>query len=188
MPRFALAAALLAVGTAYAGTLEGVTLPDAQDVGGHELVLNGMGLREATFLRVDVYVAGLYLPAKTADPATILAATEPKRLVMSFVRNLGKGKLAGAWTEGFEKNSGAAAAEVGPGLASLNGSMEDVKKGDTIVLTYIPDAGTTVTVKGKDAVTIPGEAFQRVLFSIWLGPHPPNAGLREGLLGGTESR
>lgn len=186
MTRIALAAALLAVGTTYAGTLEGVTLPDSQEVGGHTLVLNGMGLREATFLRVDVYVAGLYVPTKTAEPETILATTEPKRLVMSFVRTVGKGKLTGAWTEGFEKNAGDASAEIAPGLAALNAAMVDVRKGDTIVLTYLPDAGTTVTVKGKDAATIPGKAFQRVLFSIWVGPHPPNVGLREGLLGGAE--
>lgn len=40
-----------------------------------------------------------------------------------------------------------------------------------------------MSVKGKDDVVIPGADFQRVLFSIWLGPSPPNVSLREGLLG-----
>jgi hypothetical protein len=40
-----------------------------------------------------------------------------------------------------------------------------------------------VSVKGKEAALIPGAEFQRVLFSIWLGAHPPNVSLREGLLG-----
>jgi hypothetical protein len=68
-------------------------------------------------------------------------------------------------------------------LAKLNAAMTDVKKEDLITLTYLPDTGVTVSVKGKDAAVIPGDDFQRVLFSIWLGASPPNVSLREGLLG-----
>ena len=48
--------------------------------------------------------------------------------------------------------------------------MADVGKEDVIALTYLPDSGVTVTVKGKDAAVIPGADFQQVLFSIWLEP------------------
>jgi hypothetical protein len=166
-----------------AGDLAGVTLPDQASVAGKTLVLNGLGLREATAFMVDVYVAGLYLEEKSSDAAAILESGQTKQLVMKFVRSVGKEKLAEAWTEGFQKNAGDKAATVADGLSKLNGAMTDVKKGDVVALTYVPDAGTTVTVKGKDAVTIPGADFERVLFSIWLGANPPNVGLREGLLG-----
>lgn len=179
---FALVAALLA-GSAVAGELAGVTLPDQATVAGKTLVLNGLGLREATAFMVDVYVAGLYLEAKSSDTSTIVEAGRTKQLVMKFVRSVGKEKLAEAWTEGFQKNAGDQASAVADGLAKLNAAMADVKKGDVVALTYVPDTGTTVTVKGHDAVTIPGADFQRVLFSIWLGPDPPNVPLREGLLG-----
>jgi hypothetical protein len=175
--------ALLFVHAAHAGELAGVTLPDQSEVDGKALVLNGLGLREATVLMVDVYVAGLYLESKSSDPVAILSSERPKRLVMSFVRSVGKEKLADAWTEGFQKNAGADAAEVAPGLATLNAAMADVKKGDVIALTYVPAGGTTVSIKGHDVATIPGAAFQKVLFSIWLGANPPNVPLREGLLG-----
>lgn len=175
--------ALLVIHSARAGELAGVTLPDQSELDGKMLVLNGLGLREATILMVDVYVAGLYLESKSSDPATIVSGDRTKRLVMSFVRSVGKEKLADAWTEGFQKNAGADAAEVAPGLAKLNAAMADVKKGDTIALTYVPASGTTVSVKGHDVATIPGAAFQKVLFSIWLGANPPNVSLREGLLG-----
>lgn len=178
----ALAACLLAA-PAAAGELGGVTLPDQASVGGKTLVLNGLGLREATVLMVDVYVAGLYLETKSSDAQAILPAGVTKHLVMKFVRSVGKEKLADAWTEGFEKNAGDLKAAVAPGLAQLNAAMADVKKDDVLSLTYVPGSGTTVTVKGKDAATIQGEDFQRVLFSIWLGPNPPNVPLREGLLG-----
>jgi hypothetical protein len=178
-----LLAGALVAWPAAAGELAGVTLPDQATVAGKTLVLNGLGLREATAFMVDVYVAGLYLEAKSSDPATILETGQTKQLVMKFVRSVGKEKLAEAWSEGFEKNAGDKAAAVADGLAKLNAAMADVKKGDVVSLTYLPDAGTTVTVKGKDAVTIPGADFQRVLFSIWLGANPPNIPLREGLLG-----
>ena len=175
-------ALLLAAGEARAAQLAGVELPDVSSVGDQHLVLNGLGLREATILMVDVYVAGLYVRSKTTEPAAILAPSAPKKLVMKFVRSVGKEKLVEAWTEGFKKNAQDKAAAVAPGLAQLNAAMVDVKKGDVIALSFDPGAGTVVTVKDRD-VTIPGDDFATVLFSIWLGPDPPNVGLREGLLG-----
>jgi hypothetical protein len=183
----ALLAALVAA-PAGAGQLAGVTLPDRVTAGGHDLVLNGMGLREATVLMVDVYVAGLYLETKTQDPAAILAPARTKQLVMRFVRSVGKEKLVEAFTDGFDKNAGDKRDAVASGLATLNAAVTDVKKEDVIALTYVPDSGVTVTVKGKDAAVIPGDDFQRVLFSIWLGPEPPNVSLREGLLGRASKR
>jgi len=168
---------------AAASKLAGVTLPDQVSVGEKTLVLNGLGLREATVLMVDVYVAGLYVESKSSDPNAILNDGQAKQLVMRFVRSVGKEKLTEAWTEGFDKNAGDKRTELASDLAKLNAAMIDVKKEDRITLTYLPDAGVTVSVKGKADVLIPGAAFQRVLFSIWLGPNPPNASLREGLLG-----
>ncbi len=175
--------AVLAALPTIAGRLGPVTLPETVTVGDRTLVLNGLGLREATVLMVDVYVAGLYLEAKSGDPAVIVKPDRTKRLVMTFVRSVGKEKLQEAWTEGFDKNAGDKRIALATGLAALNAAMADVKKEDTITLTYVPGAGVTVNVKGTDAALIPGEDFERVLFSIWLGPSPPNVALREGLLG-----
>jgi hypothetical protein len=112
-----------------------------------------------------------------------LRADRAKRIVMRFVHTVGKEKLAEAWSEGFEKNAGDQRASLAADLARLNAAMSDVKKGDVLTLTYLPEAGVTVNVKGMDAEVITGGDFQRVLFSIWLGAHPPNPSLREGLLG-----
>jgi hypothetical protein len=177
-----LIAVLLAL-PASAEKLAGVSLPDQVEVQGRTLVLNGLGLREATVLMVDVYVAGLYVQTKSSDPATLLRADQPKQLVMRFVRSVSKEKLTEAWTDGFAKNAGDKREALAAGLATLNGAMTDVKKEDRITLTYLPESGVTVNVKGNDAAVSPGDDFQRVLFSIWLGPNPPNPSLREGLLG-----
>lgn len=173
---------------AVAEQLAGVTFPEHVTRGGHELVLNGMGLREATVFMVDVYVAGLYLETKSSDAASILDPARTKQLVMRFVRSVGKERLVDAFTEGFEKNAGRKREGVASGLATLNAAMADVKKDDVIALTYVPDSGVTVTVKGQDVALISGGDFQRVLFSIWLGTQPPNVTLREGLLGRAAKR
>jgi hypothetical protein len=52
----------------------GVTLPDQAMVEARTLVLNGMGLRKATWLRVKVHVAGLYLEEMSLDAARSLFA------------------------------------------------------------------------------------------------------------------
>lgn len=167
---------------AAAAELAGVTLPDRESVEGTELVLNGMGLREATFLRVDVYVAGLYLEQKTDDPAAIINSNAAKKLVMRFVRSVGRKDLVEAWTDGFKKNApDFQGAE--NGLRALNAAMVDVGEGDSLEFVQTPGGDIVLTVKGKAADPITGEPFARALWSVWLGPKPPNPELKEGLLG-----
>jgi Chalcone isomerase-like len=96
---------LLAV-PARAGELAGVTLPDQVTVEGKTLSLNGLGLRQATWLRVNVYVAALYLEAKSSEPEAIIGSEEVKRIVMRFVRGVGRKDIVKAWNESFEENAG----------------------------------------------------------------------------------
>jgi len=179
-----LVACLVSLATpALGGELAGVTLPDSVVVEGTTLVLNGLGLREATMLKVDVYVAGLYVERKSADAEAILGAAGPHRLVMQFVRDVGRADLAKGFTEGFDRNAGAARQALGERIATLNGWLSDVKVGDTMMFTFLPGQGVEVEVRGEKRGDIPGDDFARGLLSVWLGPKPPNPGLKNGLLG-----
>lgn len=171
----------LSVAPAGAATLAGIELPDQLKVGDATLALNGLGLREATFLKVDVYVAGLYLPARTSDAEAILGSDDAKVLHMHFVRKVGRDDITEAWVEGFEKNAGDLA-PLRDRLDTLNGYMQDMTKGDTIRFTWDGSA-TTVAVNGADKGSIDGADFARGLFSVFVGPEPPNPGLKTGLLG-----
>jgi len=51
------------------------------------------------------------------------------------------------------------------------------------VLTYEPGKGTTVEFAGQEKGTIPGADFMRVLWRTWLGPKPPTADLKKGMMG-----
>ncbi|MCA9557290.1 MAG: chalcone isomerase family protein, partial [Myxococcales bacterium] len=170
--------ALLTAPPAFAAKKEGVSMPDTVEVAGQKLVLNGLGVREATVFNVNVYVAGLYLPQKVSSSMVILATDQPWRIVLSFVRDVEKDKLVDAWKEGFGHQKGDHTA----GLATLNKAMVDMKEKDTMVFTYVPGTGTTVEVKGANKGTIAGADFAKALLGIWLGSHPPNEGLKKGML------
>ena len=71
---------------AGAAELSGVNVPDTATVGGQDLVLNGLGLREKYF--IDIYVGGLYLPQKTTDSAKAIQDDVPKRITMQFTYDL----------------------------------------------------------------------------------------------------
>jgi len=165
----------------YAGTLAGVTLPDTAQVGNATLVLNGLGLR--TKYMIKVYVAGLYLTQKSSDPSAIIKAEAPKRMVMHFVRDVSKSQLTDGFTDSFNNNTPDAAKTLKAEVDRFFSALDAVKDGEELVFTYIPGTGTTFAEAGKEKLTISGPAFAEMLFSVWLGPKPPNAGLKKGILG-----
>jgi hypothetical protein len=161
-----------------AATLADVTLPDTITVNNQKLVLNGLGLRTKLF--VKVYVGGLYVEKKTSDPAAIIQADAPKRVVMHFIYDPSREQMVDSFKEGFESNApGKFKADVEKWLAA----QEALKKGDELVATYVPGTGTTLTIKGKDKLTVPGLPFAQAVFSVWFGPKPPTADLKNGMLG-----
>lgn len=183
LARFAsvvLAVALMTV-PAFAGEKGGVQMPDTVQVEGKALVLNGMGIREATILNIDVYVAGLYLESKSQDAGAILGSTQNKRLVLKFVRDVDRADITNAWSEGFQKNAGDNLPALQDRINQLNSWMADMKVGDSMQFSYA--AGKLqVQVKGAAKGSIAGDDFARAFLSIWLGK-PPNKGLKAGLLG-----
>ncbi len=168
---------------AVARTVEGVSLPETISLEGRELVLNGAGVREKFFF--DIYVAALYLPAKSKDAPSILAADQPWRMSMDFLYSkVDRKKLDKGWDEGFEAN-------VAPGqLPSLRERLQQFKnmfvtlsKGDTVLLDYLPGEGVRVVVKGVEQGVIPGADFARALLSVWIGKEPVTGSLKKALLG-----
>lgn len=170
-----------AASTVHAASMAGVNLPDSVQVAGRTLVLNGMGLR--TKYMVKVYVAGLYVEQKSADADSVIKAETPKRIVMHFVRSVTKKQITDAFDESFDANAPDAKKSLTAEINRLFGAIDSVKDGDEMAFTYVPGTGTTFAVNGQDKLTIPHPAFGQMLFSVWLGPKPPNAGLKKGLLG-----
>jgi len=182
MRRFAWLFLMVLPLSALAMERDGVSYPDGITVDGTRLTLNGLGTREATMFKVNVYVAALYLENPSHDGDAICASDETRRLVLHFVRGVSGSDIADAWSEGFEKNASDLSA-YRERIDRLNSWMSPMEDGDRMIFTYRPGQGLEVTVKGVPKGTISGSDFARVFFSIWLGDDPPNDGLREGLLG-----
>jgi len=170
-----------ALSLVHAATLAEVSFPDQATVEGKAVMLNGLGLRTATMLKVKVYVIGLYLETKSSDPRAIIESSENKRIAMHFVHDVSAEKLRGGWSEGFEDNTGDVAG-IKDEIAKFNASMRDVKSGDSIVLDFSGDK-VDILINDARVDSIAGKAFQQAVLAIWLGPKPPNDALKEGILG-----
>ncbi len=163
-----------------AASLEGINFADKVSVEGKDLVLNGIGIRKATFLKIKVYLGALYLDQKTKDPNAFLQTTSPKQIVMHFVRDVDAKKLREAFTEGMEaanKNHEAFKAQ----LDKFNSFIPDVVKNDLITITFYND-GVQTNSKGKVSEKIMGGDFSKALLNIWF-TNPRDENLKSGLLG-----
>jgi hypothetical protein len=154
----------------------GVSFNDTLTYNKQKLVLNGLGVREATVLNVDVYVAGLYLATKSQDPQQIIDSGEAKVLKMQFVRDVALDKLNQAWDDalkdkGFDEE-----------LKQLKAAGKEYKNKDQMMFTFSP-GGATFFVNNEKKATFKNPLFGKALLAIWLGENPPNKGLKQGLLG-----
>ena len=134
------------MGVAHGKECKGVNFPDQAQVEGASLMLNGLGLRQATMLKVNVYVAALYVAKTSTDPKALLGSNEPSELILQFVRNVGADDLRKGWSEGFEKNSKDQLPALKDRIAMLNSWMGDVKTGEKLTFTSKPGTGVTVNV------------------------------------------
>lgn len=153
-----------------------------QTENGTLLHLNGAGIRSKFFF--DIYIAELYMEHPSKMVNEVIETSGDKRIVMHFLYDeVGKDKLIEGWNEGFAGNSNAdVVVTLQERIDTFNGMFDDVKKGDTIVLDFIPDQGTMVTVAQQEKGLIPGKDFNDALLRIWLGEKPVTKGLKEKLL------
>jgi hypothetical protein len=177
-----LGAALIA--PAQAVQVAGVNVDDSATVGATPLVLNGAGIRHKYW--VKVYVGALYLPKKAHGVDAVLANTGPNRVLMHFLyKNVTSKEMTDGWNEGFRDNSKAEIDKLQPRIDDFNKMFDsNFKTGDVVLLDYLPGEGTQVTIKGQVKGTIPGADFNTALLKIWIGPVPPDAGLKKAMIGG----
>lgn len=164
-------------------TMNGVTLPATIEASGHTLNLNGAALRKKFIIKV--YVAGLYVATPSHSAEEILSADAPRQMLMHFISGHGtKDKICGAWNDGLAANTPGAGAELKQQFAELCGMMQDIKNGERMTLTYLPESGTTIDIAGTNRGAIQGKEFADALLRCWIGPKPgPGEGFKNGVLG-----
>lgn len=174
----------LCVLPALAGECAGVSVPDTVSVDGKSLVLNGVGLREATLFKVDVYVAALYVERRTADAAGLVSSDEVKQLRIRFVRDISRDDMLENMQRGFMAGAGAKWVALEDRFNQLKAWMPALHTGDEFVITYRPNIGINVQRGNLSLGPIAGKDYADATLRVWLGDHPPSAELKRGLLGG----
>ena len=102
---------------------------------------------------------------------------------MQFLHSASKDQMVDAFDNSFSDNALDAKKTMKADIDRLLAALEPVKQGDEMVFTYVPGTGTTLAINSKEKLTIVAPAFGPMLFSVWLGPKPPNADLKKGILG-----
>ncbi|MBL7664804.1 MAG: chalcone isomerase family protein [Bacteriovoracaceae bacterium] len=169
----------LFLGLAFAATLGGVEFTETKTLTGKNLLLNGLGMREATIFKVDVYAAGLYLEKKNNNAQEILSNNETKYLEMFFVRDVGLDKIVETYQTSLDQVF--ADKELEARTAFLS-KMKPMTKGKSMALMFT-EKSVDVLFDGQSAGVIENPTFARGLLEVWLGQTPPNPGLKTGLLG-----
>ncbi len=162
--------------------LEGVDLPERLTLDGQELVLNGAGVREKFFF--DLYVNSLYLQEQSRDAEQITSGDAPMAIRLNIISDkVNSENMTEATLEGFEKategNTQLLQAEIDQFMEAFE---EEVREGDRFTLLYLPGEGVKAYRNGDLKTTIPGLAFKRALFGIWLGDQPAQKSLKRDML------
>ena len=180
------AVAILFSASAATVDVAGVKLDDAVEVQGTKLQLNGAGVRYKAIFKV--YVGALYVGKKAATPEELYAATGPKRISITMLREIDSNELGKGFTKAFEDNTPKGEmSKLIPGLIRMGQIFADQKKlvaGDVLTVDWVPGMGTVISSKGKQL----GEPFKEpefyvALMRIWLGPNPADAKLKDAMLG-----
>lgn len=175
------AAIIILSGSAAAARLDGVTLPDTVSLDGTELHLNGIGLRTYSWLRINIYVAGLYLEHPSQDAEAILDSPEKKLLDVRFVHDVDTAHAREAWREGFEDNCRAPCHLASSDVERFLAAVPAMRAGDRSTLAFTRE-GLRITMNGQTLAAITDPVFSRAVLATFIGPKPPTPRLKRELL------
>jgi chalcone isomerase-like protein len=170
----------------FALTVEKKDFADTMESGGKKLVLNGAGLRTKRKFGMNfrVYVAGLYVTAKSSDEKALVASDDPKFLRMIFLRSLDRDTLVEAWEDGFNKNCKKDCETLKPFLKKFSDLMVPVKEDSEMTIAFDKD-GAQVSMKAKESKSgkVDSGAFSKALLAVFIGDDPPTEEFKKALLG-----
>lgn len=145
-----------------------------------DMVLLGTALKR--FLAFRVVTVELYI-VKGFEEQDVLSDI-PKRLEVNYHVNIPKHELDRATIKGIEKNFSRQQVErLMPDIDQINSYYPDIKAGDQIAVTYIPQQGSQVELNGQTQGIVPGADFANAFFSIWVGENPVDEQAKLKLLG-----
>lgn len=168
---------------AVAREVKGVSFPEEVMIGRTPCKLIGVGLRKR-FL-TEVYYGALYMQKSTRKPEWVVASDAPKRVVLHVVhKEVEPSEWVENWQEGFSRTAPNPDKVLKENIdVFLRCFRESVKKGEEVQISYQPQVGTEVVIKGKPCGSIPGKSFMEALWGTWFGKQPVSESLMSGMLG-----
>ena len=174
---------------AQAVRYQGQDFADTVQLGGKQLVLSGIGERAG--YGFHGYSAALYMTAKGTTPDEVYAVTGPKRMELRITlpyKSIGAQEFIKAINKGVGRNcTEAEKAAVAERVERLNANlalMGDVKKGDLVLIDFVPERGTTLVLNGKQyGDAVPGADLFTAFLKVFLGQRVSDDRLKAGLLG-----
>jgi hypothetical protein len=157
-------------------------------VGDQTYTLNatGVGLREKTFMKVNVYTIVSYV-SEGADLAgdkglSLLGLDGPKQLRMDLLRGFSREKLINSFKEVIEKNYDDTSAFDADMDEFFGYFTADAQEKDVLIFTYVPGQGLTTNLNSVEKGVITNFEFSKALWTVWLGREPASDGLKRDLL------
>lgn len=158
------------------------------EAGGASYTLNvtGVGLREKTFMKVNVYVIVSYMAEGVTlsgdQGLALLELDAPKMIRMDLVRGFSREKLCNAFKDVIEENYDDLSAFSEDMDGFLAYFTKDAEDGDELIFTYLPGVGLKTVLNGADQGVITNFEFVKALWTVWFGADPASDGLKEDLL------
>ncbi|MFI5163938.1 MAG: chalcone isomerase family protein [Bacteroidia bacterium] len=162
--------------------INGITFPDTYTAGKDKLILNGGGTREKFWM--DMYVAGLYLTAKSKDANAMVSANASMAIRICIVSGLiTSSRMTDAVEEGFQKSTGGHPEKFKNEIEQFKKAFsEPIKKTDVFDIVYAEEK-TSIYKNNILKAEIKGFDFKKAVFGIWLGDPPADSNLKNGMLG-----
>jgi hypothetical protein len=164
----------------------GVKFTETANVGGQELKLNGAGVRTKVVFKV--YALGFYLQEQKSSVPDVLNATGPRRIQIVSLRDLTSDDFGQAFMAGLNANTTAdertkflPQTKV---FGEMFGAIPGLKKGDVLIVDWLPGVGTQCMLNGKKiGEVVPELGFYNAIMKIWIGDKPVDSSLKPKLLG-----
>jgi len=144
----------------------------------NRLILNGVGTRKATWFKVEVYDAALYLAKKTKDPKEIISGDQ-KIILMKFKRSVSKNKMSSTWMNGFKRLG--LDKKLNNQIKTFSTFFSDLKEDDIVQINFDKEK-TQVFINNVIKGVISNVDFTKGLISLWF-VKPEDKGLAKQLRG-----
>ncbi len=162
-----------------------VSLASSSHTLANELMLNGLAPYQ--YLSKTFYLASFYAEQPITSTGQFATDTGAKRMVVKVSADTWSPRQFNQmWKQDIAINNNLRA---NPDVIDLISAFtetpsEDFARGDTIVIDYVPDQGTRITLNDADWLQSDDDVLFRTLANAWLGEIPTSQRFQEALLAG----